>query len=199
MKFLKIAGIAAVVVLALAVLGVTMTYAQNPNPTDTPWWIGMRGMMRGNGSWETMRQMHNQMNQNGGMGAMHAWMHQSGGVHDSVWAALSEQLGLTPEELTAEINSGKTLAQVAEEKDVSTQDLAAAMKSAMEAGLQQAVDNGNMTQEQAELMLQNMEGRYEWMITNMGAGLTGPRGGRMGPGPGGCHDDNDVTEDNTSF
>lgn len=66
----------------------------------------MRNMMQGqggmmgdrafqNGGGESMQQMHDQMSQNGGMGAMHAWMHQSGGMHETVWADLAEQFGLT--------------------------------------------------------------------------------------------------------
>lgn len=206
MKFVKIAGVATVVIIALAVLGVTLTFAQNPTPTDTPWWNAMRNMMQSNGAagkggwgmmggnWESMQQMHEQMTQNGGWGAMQGWMRQYGvgGMHETVWKALAEQLGLTPEELTAQVTGGKTLAQIAQEKGVSTKDLAAAMENGMKAGLAQAVKDGKLTQEQADLMLQNMSGRYEWMITNMGAGM-------MGPGGGGCHDFDRTPADNTSL
>lgn len=214
MKFVKIAGVTTIVVLALAVLGVTFAFAQNPTPTDTPWWNTMRNMMQGTemmgsgaigngggmmgGNWESMQGMHNQMAQYGGMGAMHEWMHQSGGVHDSVWKALAAQLNLTPEELTAQINSGKTLAEIAKGKGVSTTDLAATMESGMQAGLAQTVKDGKLTQEQADLMLQHMDGQFEWMITNMSEGMIGNGGGMMGPGSGGCHDNNQSTDD-TSF
>ena len=225
MKFVKIAGVTAVVLIALAVLGVSLAFAQKPTPTDTPWWNTMRNMMQGNGSgmtggnWDSMQQMHNQMSQNGGMdamhrqmsefggmGAMHEWMHQSGGMHDTVWAALADQLGMTTEELTAQVESGKTLAQIAEEKGVAVKDLANTMESAMKAGLEQAVNDGALTQEQADLMLQHMDGQFEWMITNMGAGMMGSGSGMMGPGgmmgpngSGGCHDADQTTDDNTSF
>lgn len=215
MKFVKIAGVTTIVVLALAILGVTLAFAQQPTPTDNPWFNTMRSMMQGNGggmmgaNWESMQNMHNQITQNGEMGAMHEWMHQSGGVYDTVWKALAEQLGLTSEELTAQINSGKTLAQIAEEKGVSTKDLATTMETGMKAGLEQAVKDGKLTQEQADLMIQNMAGQYEWMIINMGAGMmgTGGRGGMMGSGngmmspgfgSGGCHDNNPTTDDNTA-
>jgi hypothetical protein len=56
------------------------------------------------GNWESMQQTHNQVSQNGGMGAMHEWMHQDGGVHETTWAALAEQLGLTSKELTSSPN-----------------------------------------------------------------------------------------------
>lgn len=206
MKFLKLASITAIVVLALAVLGVTLAFAQNPNPTDSPWWNAMRGMMQGNrdpngygsmmnGNWEAMQQMHDGMSQNGGMGAVHAWMHQSGGVHERVFATIAEQLGLTSEELVAQLEGGKTLAQVAAENSVSTEQLSGAMESGMQDGLAQAVADGVLTQEQADLMFQNMDGQYEWMITNMGAGMMGTGRGMWGAGSGGCHDNNQTSED----
>src|SRR5512133_520725 len=144
MKFVKIAGVTTVVLVALAVLGVTLAFAQKPTPTDTPWWNSMRSMMQGGttgsggmmgGNFRSMQQMHKQMSQNGGMSAMHEWMHQSGGVHDTVWAALAEKLGLTADELTAQVNGGKTLAQIAEEKGVAVTDLAAIMETGMQTGL----------------------------------------------------------------
>ena len=248
MKFLKIAGVATVVVIALAVLGVTLAFAQKPSPTDTPWWNTMRnmmqsatgrggatgsgGMMGGNfqsmqqmhdqmtqnggttghggmmgGNGQSMQDMHNQMAESGGMGAMHEWMHQPGGVHDSVWKALAEKLGLTTDELTAQVNDGKTLAQIAEAKGVAVKDLAAIMETGMKTGLEQAVKDGKLTQEQADLMLKNMNGQYEWMITNMGAGMMSPGGmmgpnggGMMGPnGSGGCHDNDNTNDSGTSL
>ncbi len=209
MKFVKIAGVTTIVLIALAVLGVTLAFAQNPTPTNPPWWNAVRNMMgRGatgsggmmGGNWQSMQQMHNQMTQNGGMAAMHEWMHQSGGIHDQVWKALAEKLGLTPGELAAQINSGKTLAQIAQEKGVSTKDLAAVMETTMEAALAQAVKDGKLTQAQADLMIQHMDGQYEWMITNMGAGMMGTgSGGMIGPGAGGCHDNNGPSIDDTSL
>ena len=149
---------------------------------------GFGGMMGGNA--QSMQEMHRQMTENGGMAAMHAWMRQDGGFHDTVWVALSRQLGLTSAELTAQLKDGKTLAQIAQEKGVSTKDLAATMETTMKAGLAQAVKDGKLTQEQADQMLKNMDGQYEWMITNMGAGMMGAGGGMMGSGAGagGCHD-----------
>lgn len=203
MKFLKIAGISTLVLIALAVLGVTFAFAQQPTPTTPSWWNSMRSLMQGNNptgsgmmgngsgmmgrNGQSMLNMHNQMTQNGGMGAMHEWMHQSGGVHETVWNAMAEQLGLTSEELTAQVNNGKTLSQIAEEKGVSTQNLAATMEAGMKGGLVQAVEAGELTQEQADLMLSHMAGQYEWMLNNMGSGMMGSGSGMMGRGSGGCH------------
>lgn len=194
MKFLKIGGVAAIVVIALSLLGVSLAFAQQPGQDGTPsWWSSMMrgyGMM---GSGQSMGQMHRWMAQGGGAGEMHAWMHQSGGVHEVVWGALAEQLGLTPDELIDEISSGKTLADLAQEKGVSTADLSATMEETMRAGLEQAVEDGILSQEQADQMLEQMQGQYEWMLNNMGAGM-------MGPGSaGGCHNRNNSPEDTITF
>jgi uncharacterized protein YidB (DUF937 family) len=178
MKFLKIVGLTTLIVIALAIVGVNLAFAQQPTPNDNSWINSMRNMMGGN--WQGMAAMHTQTTQNGGMQAMHDWMHQGGGIHETVWNELAKQLGLTANELTAQVNSGKTIGQIATEKGVSTQDLATTMKNAMKAGLSQAVKDGRLTQEQADLMLQQMDGQYEWILTHMGTGMTGSGSGMMG-------------------
>jgi hypothetical protein len=61
--------------------------------------------------------------------------------------------------------------------------------------LAQAVADGALTQEQADAMLSQMVGNYEWMLDNMGTsagyGMMGGYSGQQGSngqfGPGGCH------------
>lgn len=205
MKYLKIGGAAAIVVLVLSVIGVTLAFAQKPTPQGTP--SGLSNMMQGSGmmgnssgmmggSSQSMTEMHSQMTQNGDMQAIHEWMHQNGGVHDSVWQALAEQLGLKPEDLTAQVQSGKTLVQIAQEKGVSTQDLAATMETSMKAGVAKAVKDGQLTQAKADQILQHMAGQYEWMLTNMGTGMMGT--GMMGSESGGCHNENQPTNNGST-
>lgn len=189
-NFVKILVVAAVAVVALGALGLGVAFAQNPTP-NSPFPPG--GMM--GGAWS----------QQGGsfdMGAMHNWMTSTGGMHTLVWDTVASALGLTSDELTAELNSGKTLAVLAEEKGLDWAALVAELESAHQAGLAQAVTDGILTQEQADAMLSQMAGRYEWMLDNMGAGagfgMMGGRGGMMGGSfgrqgsggqfvPGGCH------------
>lgn len=187
-NFVKILVVAVVAVLAMGALGLGVAYAQNPNP-NSPFSPG--GMM--GGYW-------NQQGSSIDMGAMHNWMTSTGGMHTLVWDALSNALGLTSDELTAELNSSKTLAELAEEKGLDRVALVDELESAHQAGLAQAVSDGILTQEQADAMLSQMGGRYEWMIDNMGAGygMMGGRGGMMAGylgqqgsngqfAPGGCH------------
>jgi polyhydroxyalkanoate synthesis regulator phasin len=87
---------------------------------------------------------------------------------------LAEQLGMTVDELQAELEAGKTVAELAEEKGV---DLEAARIEAMKEHIQQAVEDGTLTQEQADWMLEGLEQGF--MPGGRGFGFGG-RGGRFG-------------------
>jgi uncharacterized protein YidB (DUF937 family) len=182
----KIAVISGVVVLALAAIGAGFVFAQTSTPT-APWGGGYspgHGMMGGYGGGMMGGQgmMGNGYSRMNGvdMNAMHQWMSTSGGMHALVWNGLAEALGLTPDELNAELVSGKTLLQIAEAKGISQEQLAAKLETLVKAGLDKAVADGVLTQAQADQMLSHMSGNYSWMITHMGN-----FGG--GFGPGGCH------------
>jgi len=69
------------------------------------------------------------------------------------YAALAKVLGMTVEELEAELADGKTLRNLAEEQGVDMDSIWDALKDAREAALEQAVEEGRLTQEQADRML----------------------------------------------
>jgi len=92
----------------------------------------------------------------------------------SQWQSLAEQLGMTTDELAAELEAGKTITELAEEKGV---DLQAAQVEAMKEQIQQAVEDGKLTQEQADWMLQGLEQGF--MPDGRGFGFGG-RGGCFG-------------------
>jgi hypothetical protein len=191
MSKFKLVVIAAVVALAaVAVLGVGLVAAQ----VSTGWGhMANGGMMAGYG-WQAGMPAYGMMSGSGmmagdfgAMEAMHTWMSQTGGMHTVVWDALAATLDLAPAELQAELAAGRTLAQIAETQGVDATELAAALETAMQAGLDQAVVVGALTQEQADQMLTAMTGRYGWMLEHMATGQMGA--GMMGAGAaGGCHD-----------
>ena len=86
---------------------------------------------------------------------------------------LAEQLGMTADELQAELEAGKTIAELAEEKGV---DLQANRVEAMKEQIQQAVEDGRMTQEQADWMLDGLEQGFAPMERGFGHA----RGGHFG-------------------
>jgi hypothetical protein len=73
----------------------------------------------------------------------------------------AEELGLTPEELFAELHAGKTMEEVAEARGVQMEDLQEALNAArgetMRDGTAQAVEDGTTTQEQADWLLEGLE------------------------------------------
>lgn len=165
---LKVTLTATIVVLIIAALGVGFAFAQTPTP-PAPWGNGYGMMGNGNGMMGGYAQ--------NGVSNIHQWMLNTGGMHTLVWNGLAEALGLTPDELNAQLADGKTLAQVAEAQGVSQEQLAAALENSVKAGLEKAVAEGVLTQQQADWMLTRMAGNYEWMLTRMDAGY----------GAGGCH------------
>lgn len=93
--------------------------------------------------------------------------------------AAAEALDMTTDELTTALQSGKTLETIAEEAGVDYADVQAAIQAAhateLRERIQQAVDAGTITQENADWLL---EGLDKGFIGAPGAfGFGGPHGG----------------------
>lgn len=116
------------IVGALTVVMAGSALAQGPDPLDKP--FGSFGR--------------------GGFG----WF---GGDRWTMFDAVAEALGLTPEGLFAELHAGKSLSEVAEAQGVDTETLSDALLAARVEAIQQAVEDGTLTQEQADRMLERLE------------------------------------------
>jgi 3-hydroxyacyl-CoA dehydrogenase len=68
-------------------------------------------------------------------------------------APVATYLGMTREQLRAELRSGKSLAQIAKEKGKSVDGLVAAMLAPVKARLAKAVENGRLTKTRADAIL----------------------------------------------
>lgn len=79
---------------------------------------------------------------------------------------VAEKLGMTAEDLMAEIQAGKSIAEVAEEQGVDVQEIVAAYMEPLAERLSQVVENGRITQEQADSMLDKAEERALEMLNN---------------------------------
>jgi len=77
-------------------------------------------------------------------------------------------LGLTADELKTQLSSGKSLADIAKEKNVDVQKLIDAQKTAMISSIDQAVKDGNMTQEQADKLKADAANIAEKMVNGKG-------------------------------
>jgi hypothetical protein len=162
-KFRKVAGIATLVAV-VGVLGVA-GFALAQEPTDKPeGWLG----------------------HGPGFGLM-------GGGDWSIFDAAAEALGLSPEQLFAELHGGKTLSELATEKGVDLQAIQDAMQAArqeaMQQAIEQAVTDGQISRKQADWMLQGLQNG--WMG---GRGFPG-----HGFGPRGLNPDGQVQPEGSRF
>ena len=153
--------IVSLVVLALGALGVGVAYAQGGIPPYQPYGGGMtggRGMMQG------------------GVGAY-------GPMHDYVEQALAAKLGLTEEQVEAELAAGKPMYQIALDHGIKQEDLTAFLTDIHTTAFAAAVKDGVMTQEQADFMLQRMtQNGFNYGNCTSGGGGYGHGGGMMGGG-----------------
>ena len=100
-----------------------------------------------------------------------------GPVHEYMVAAVSEALGMTAEDLRAELESGKTMWGVAEEQGLTSEQFGELMVDARTSALNQAVEDGVITREQADWMIARM--------SQMNANGYGPGSCPMHDGKGG--------------
>ncbi len=172
-------GIVAVVVVALAAGGAAYAATKFHTSSSTPQaaqGFGQRpagyGFPGGQGQ--------------GGGGFRGGGLGRAGGLQ-----AAATYLGISTTQLFQDLSSGKTLAQVANATSgKSASGLIAAMVAAQQQQLDQAVQNGELTQAQADQFEANIKTRVTAMVNGegfggRGRGFGGPPGGGNGFGFGG--------------
>jgi len=107
----------------------------------------------------------------------HGWGFGRGMCGEAGLEAAAETLGMTVDELSLQLWGGETLSSLADKAGVDLQDVQdavnAACLEAQKAAIQQAVEDGNLSQEHADWLLEGLEKGF-W-----GSGV---RGFGMGPG-----------------
>ena len=138
-----------IAVLVVGVLGATIAYAQGPS-TDLSYGRGPGG----------------------GRGPR---------LGTAELEAAAKVLNMTTDEVTAALESGKTLEQVAEDAGVDfaavQEAIQAARATEMRTRIQQAVDEGTITQENADWLLEGLDKGFVGVPGGFGFG------GPHGPGP----------------
>ena len=99
---------------------------------------------------------------------------------------VSDLLGLSSDELCELRQEGISLAEIAAEQGITVDELVAAIMAERTAAVQARVDDGTLTQEQADSMIQHMVERIELAVTRT---TKGPVEWRMGgqSGKGACY------------
>ncbi|HEY5671589.1 MAG TPA: hypothetical protein VIS10_16480 [Anaerolineales bacterium] len=143
-KWFKYGLVGILVIGALAVLisGVVMAQDNAFPPPPRPWFGSGRGFEHGIG--------------------------RGGGLE-----AVAEALGMTLDELTTQLWGGKTLADLADDKGVDLADLREAVQAARleqtRQQIEQAVDDGTLTRDQADWLLEGLDNGYG---ADFGRGIT---------------------------
>ena len=118
-------------------------------------------------------------------------MMQGGGygpIHDYIERALADKLGLTEAQVEEQYAAGKSMYQIALDNGIAEADVATFLTEVHTTAFDAAVADGVMTREQADFMLQRMQGSGYGNGTGtcpMGNGTYGPNSGadsRGGPG-----------------
>lgn len=100
-------------------------------------------------------------------------------LHDAMIAFYAQELGMPVDELSARMDAGETLAQIAAEKGLTFEQVRALIASAQSQAIDQAVKDGTLTQEQAEWMKQRGN-RSTTITAPRGTTSTAPRGRMAG-------------------
>jgi hypothetical protein len=78
--------------------------------------------------------------------------------HDqAIKTQVANGLKLTPEELTTQLHSGKTLTAIASAQHVSLPQLQTLIATSLQTGLQPAIDAGDLTQQQLTVLTKRMQ------------------------------------------
>jgi hypothetical protein len=147
-KTMLITALVLVALLSLGLAGFAFAQTQTPPDPSQPFGPGYGrmgpGMMGGGGMMGGRGMMGGQF---GAYGAMHTYMVE----------AFAAALQMTPEELQAELDAGKSMWTVAEEHGFTSEQFTELMLQTRTQALEAMVTAGQITQEQADWMLQRME------------------------------------------
>lgn len=159
-KWFKLGALAVVATIAGSILVSNRAAAQTPAPTST---AQAATVGRGYGM-------------GGGLGMLAQG--RMGGQSNSLVAVAAQTLGMTQTDLVATLNSGKTIAAVAEEKGVALDKITEAFLAPRAQMLQDAVAAGRLTQAQADANLATMKAN----VTAQLSSTFTPRGNGTGAG-----------------
>ena len=186
MKKIWIIGtLAALALIAFGVVGYAYAQSQDfdsPNGA-TGYGCGMFGAGSGQGNGGRMGRgmMGNRGNNQGQAGCPFADGDEGeyGPLHDYMYNAFAQALGLTPEELETRRLAGDTLWDIAQEQGMTTEQFQETMTTARTSAVNQAVADGVITQAQADFMLERME---TMMGNGVGSGYGWVTGAAAGAG-----------------
>jgi hypothetical protein len=171
-KLLIVAGFIGAFAVGSMTGGSVFSYASsNTGMNDTSQnMMGENGMMSSNQGSEMMNMMGNS-NGMGMMGNMNGMMDTMSIMDDLMTDLFSEAaktLKMTTDQLKNEIQSGKSLATIAEEQGVKSDKLVKELEQVIQKDIKQFEKEGNVITEQQKEMLNSMNGNMEMMLNTTG-------------------------------
>jgi hypothetical protein len=132
-KIWKVVSLIGLLAITLGATSLAYAQTESPQPYSNPGYGP--GMMGGRGGYR------------GGM-----VYGEVGPYHDIMMESFAEALGLSVSQLEARLESGETMWQIFEAEGFTWEEFFAIMKDARSAKLELAVEDGTLTQEQADFM-----------------------------------------------
>ncbi len=163
-----------VAVLAFGIAGFAYAQSQTPATPEYPHIHGMMGDAYDHDYGHGMMGDAYDHDYGHGMMGGHGLMGcdgEEGPMHDAMVAALAQALDLTPEELEARHDAGETMWQIAESEGLNADEIQDLMLSAHDSALEDAVADGQLTEEQASWMDTHMD--QMWGGENVDGGFGG--------------------------
>ncbi len=97
-------------------------------------------------------------------------------AHGVVLQSAAQVLGMSSDDLTAQLRQGKSLAQIAQEKGISTDDFKSRLLSQVDQQLAQLVQQGRLTQQQADGLKQSIQNNIDAIVNAHGRPCPMPSG-----------------------
>lgn len=97
---------------------------------------------------------------------MMGWYGEEGPMHETIIDALAEELNLSPREIETRHDDGDSMWEIARGEGLSDEEILQLMSSAHDTALENSVDEGWLTPEQADWMNEHMDMMSDWEFGN---------------------------------
>jgi hypothetical protein len=102
--------------------------------------------------------------------------HGGPGIHFELVESAADYLGLTEDQIRSRLSNGRSLADIAEAQGKSVDGLVDVLVEAQETALDEAVDEGQITESQRDAMLEDLRERIEFFVDQAMPPWGGPPG-----------------------
>lgn len=171
-KLLIVAGFVGAFAIGSMTTGSVFSYASSNSEVNNtfPNMMGQNGIMNSNQGSGMMTMMGNAsgMDMMGDMSGMMGSMSNMNDLMTKFFNEAAQSLSMTTDKLKNELQSGKSLAKIAEEQGVKTEKLTKELEKVVQKDIKQFEKDGNVITEQQKEMLLSMSENMEMMLNTSG-------------------------------